>query len=340
MKKYGIAVIALASILAALGIFRFAPGASPPLTSPVPGPGPAYGAVNVPVAILWSDPGPKREYDGHILGAVTDPAAWAGGMNKEMRLWLVNKAETQALFGERLAILDRQGEWLKVAAVSQKTRQNKLGYPGWLPAVQVSQDPAYQSDALSLPEVVITVPETRLYRDPGLREGLQEISYQTRLPLLGEEDRAFRVRLPDGGTGYLDRGYAKKSGELTLSTGGLVEQARQFTGLQYLWAGTSAYGFDCSGFTMRVYQSQGLTIPRDADEQAQEGVPVARENLLPGDLLFFASKTGEGQIHHVGIYSGGGRMVHAPNSRSAVREDPFSQGVYGEEYWGARRYRP
>jgi len=338
MKKYGIAVIALASLLVALGIFPNAPGTPPSLSGTAPGP--AWGAVNVPAAMLWAGPGPKRDFDSLILGAETDPAAWTAGMDTEMRLWLVGKTETQALFGERLVILDRQGDWLQVAAVSQQTRQNKLGYPGWLPAAQVSLDPAYLADQLSLPEVVVSVPKTGLYRDPGLGETFREISYQTRLPLLGEDGRAFRVRLPDGGTGYIDRGHVKKAGELSFSAAGLVEQARQFTGLRYLWAGTSAYGFDCSGFTMRVYQSQGLTIPRDADEQAQEGIPVDRENLRPGDLVFFASQSGVGQIHHVGIYSGGGMIVHAPNSRSAVREDPVDQGVYGEEYWGARRYRP
>ncbi|MHB8985553.1 MAG: C40 family peptidase, partial [Eubacteriales bacterium] len=111
-------------------------------------------------------------------------------------------------------------------------------------------------------------------------------------------------------------------------------------GLPYLWGGTSSYGFDCSGFTFRILQSQGLSIPRDADEQAREGVPVVKENLRPGDLLFFAAKEGRGQIHHVGIYSGGGRMVHAPDSSSSVREEEYDAGAYGEEYWGARRYAP
>ncbi|MCL6639486.1 MAG: C40 family peptidase [Firmicutes bacterium] len=294
----------------------------------------------MPLAVLWTEPGPKREYDRSILGAGTDPAAWAAGMDPEMRLWLVGKAETQALYGERLAVLERRGDWLKVAAVAQKTRLNHLGYPGWLPAVQVQSDPSYLRDQEAMPEVAISVPGAVLYRDPALREASIEVGYQTRLPLLAEEEKAVRVRLPDGGTGYIERDKVKKTGELSFSGSGIVREARRFLGINYLWAGASPYGFDCSGFTMRLYQSQGISIPRDADDQAQEGVPVAREDLAPGDLLFFAAKGGRGQIHHVGLYSGNGMMIHAPNSRSAVREEPFDSGVYGEEYWGARRYHP
>ncbi len=106
-----------------------------------------------------------------------------------------------------------------------------------------------------------------------------------------------------------------------------------------MWGGTSTWGFDCSGFCLRLYQSQGICIPRDADEQAAGGEAVSREDLLPGDLLFFAGPGGQGDIHHVGVYTGGDMMIHAPNSRAAVREEDFTAGKYGEEFWEARRYR-
>ncbi|KUK82381.1 MAG: putative membrane protein, partial [Pelotomaculum thermopropionicum] len=141
-----------------------------------------------------------------------------------------------------------------------------------------------------------------------------------------------------GGTGYLRRNDVKKTREVTFSRQAIVDEAARFMGLPYLWSGTASYGFDCSGFTMRLYQSQGVAIPRDADDQAARGVAVARQDLLPGDLVFFAARKGRDRVHHVGMYAGGGMMIHAPNSKSPVRTDAVDSGKYGEEYHGAGRY--
>jgi gamma-D-glutamyl-L-lysine dipeptidyl-peptidase len=299
-----------------------------------------FGAVNVPVAVLWTEPGAKRAYDRLILTPANDPAAWSGGMDDEMRLWLVGKVETQVLFGERLVLLDRQGEWLKVAAVEQLTDQDSRGYPGWLPAAQVSFGSVYLEEAEQSPPVAVTAVTTPLYKDSGATAVLTELSYQTRLPrLAGSADNTVIVRLPDGGTGYLPAGAVGAVEKIVFRPENLPLEARRFLGLRYIWGGTSAYGFDCSGFALRLYQSQGLRIPRDADEQARAGTPVAKADLSCGDLLFFATDNGKGSVHHVGIYAGDGLMIHAPNSRSAVRQEPFAAGVYGDEFCGARRYR-
>lgn len=225
------------------------------------------GAVNVPLSVLWVKPGKKRDHDDLILGEITDPDAWVDGMDDEMRLWLVGKVETQALFGERVVILARKGRWMKVAAVSQRTQKNKEGYPGWVPAVQISMNSVYLSEQLLLPEVVVAIPKAKLYEDKNFSKLIYTISYQTRLPLLSEQENCFSVRLPNGDTGYLVKSDVKKVKDLNYWGIDVVKQARKFLGLKYIWGGTSAWGFDCSGFTFRVYQSQGLSIPRDAEEQ-------------------------------------------------------------------------
>ena len=99
--------------------------------------------------------------------------------------------------------------------------------------------------------------------------------------------------------------------------------------------GTSGFGFDCSGFTHLVYAMHGVTIPRDADAQAVAGTPVARADLQPGDLVFFASK---GVVHHVGIYVGGNMMLHAPQTGGVVSVVSLAAQPYASEYAGARRY--
>ncbi len=296
-------------------------------------------AVNVAAAMLWCEPGPKRDHDRLILGAATEPAAWADGMDEAMRLWLVGKVESQLLYGERVLVLDRDGEWLRVAATEQATARDGRGYPGWLPAGQVTATASFLAAAASQPLAVVTAPRTYLYADAAGREALAALSWQTRLPLLTAEGAMLAVRRPDGGAGYIPSNDASPLSPAPFDGARLLAEARRFAGLRYVWGGTSAWGFDCSGFALRLYQSQEIAIPRDANEQATAGTAVAAGELAAGDLLFFAGPGGQGDIHHVGVYAGGSTMIHAPNSRSAVREDDFTAGRYGEEYWGARRYR-
>ncbi|EKP95412.1 C40 family peptidase [Thermaerobacter subterraneus] len=120
----------------------------------------------------------------------------------------------------------------------------------------------------------------------------------------------------------------------------LLETARRFLGLPYLWGGTSGFGVDCSGFVYLVHRFHGLLIPRDAAPQRDhgDGRPVARDRLQPGDLVFFAHDGGKGSVHHVGMYAGDGRMIHAPSSGRVVEEIPLDTPPYGEKYAGARRY--
>lgn len=307
---------------------------------PAPAAGFERGAVNVPVTVLWTEPRRLRDYDALMISRNNDPAAWAGGMDAAMRFGLVGNVETMALYGEPVVILERRGDWVKVAAEAQKTTLSQYGYPGWVPAVHIAINDVYLRELKQLPSVTVSKKTAPFYADQGLGAVSGRLSYQTKLPLLQEGGRVVAVRLPSGNTGYLARSDVKKTAELTFSGEGIVSEAKQFLGLPYIWGGTSPYGFDCSGFTMRLYQSQGITIPRDADEQAREGTAVARQDLRPGDLLFFAAKGGRGQIHHVGMYIDNGLMIHSPASDSSVRIEAFDGGSYGGEYWGARRYFP
>ncbi|MBP2652153.1 MAG: putative rane protein [Firmicutes bacterium] len=298
-----------------------------------------FGAVNVPLAVLWTEPGAKRTHNDLILGPTPNAAAWADTMDTDMRLALVGKVETQVLFGERLLILDHQGDWLKVAAINQATSLFNQGYPGWIPTVQVSSNSTYLKEQLTSPLITVTAPKTLLYQHAAIRANINELSYQTSLPLLAQTPEYYTVRLPNGDFGQLAVTNATYQATTVFNPDNIISEAKKFIGLRYIWGGTSSFGFDCSGFVMRLYGSQGLTIPRDADDQAHAGTAVEITALERGDLLFFADNNGQGTIHHVGMYAGEGRMIHAPNSRSAVREEDYTGGNYGPELWGARRYR-
>ena len=113
----------------------------------------------------------------------------------------------------------------------------------------------------------------------------------------------------------------------------VAHEARKFLGLQYLWAGTSGFAFDCSGFTYSVFRQFGIALSRDADQQAVHGTAVARSALQVGDLVFFRDDA-SGPVAHVGIYVGNGKMINAPRTGVAIRVEPTSDFPH---YAGARR---
>ena len=112
-----------------------------------------------------------------------------------------------------------------------------------------------------------------------------------------------------------------------------MQTATSFVGLPYLWAGLSGFGLDCSGLTWLDYRVHGITIPRDALPGSRGGAPAA--NPGPGDLMYYATN---GLVHHVSMYVGNGRMVHAPRTGSRVQVIATSKPAYSREYAGARRY--
>jgi len=122
-------------------------------------------------------------------------------------------------------------------------------------------------------------------------------------------------------------------------TSDLVISAMNFLGVRYRRGGESAEdGFDCSGFTRHVFEASiGLVLPRRANEQAkaQSLQPVNREQLRPGDLVFF--NTLRSAFSHVGIYVGDGKFIHAPRSGAEVRVEDMRIAYWSKRFNGARR---
>jgi cell wall-associated NlpC family hydrolase len=120
---------------------------------------------------------------------------------------------------------------------------------------------------------------------------------------------------------------------------GMVVAAMNFVGVRYRRGGTSAdTGFDCSGFTRHVFEmSAGLVLPRRVDEQAAAPglVAVKREDLKPGDLVFF--NTLKRTFSHVGIYIGDNRFIHSPRTGQRVRTEDLSFAYWAKRFTGARR---
>ncbi|QCX34540.1 glycoside hydrolase [Caloramator sp. E03] len=116
---------------------------------------------------------------------------------------------------------------------------------------------------------------------------------------------------------YAGTSTANYSGEA------VVAYAMKFLGVRYVWGGETPSGFDCSGFTKYVFAHFGKTLYRVSRDQATQGIPVSRDQLKPGDLVFFGNP-----IHHVGIYVGDNCFIHAPRTGDVVKISPLTRSDY------------
>jgi cell wall-associated NlpC family hydrolase len=112
--------------------------------------------------------------------------------------------------------------------------------------------------------------------------------------------------------------------------GGVVGIAMQYLGTPYVYGGASPGGFDCSGFVMYVFAQIGVSLPHNAAAQYGYGMPVSRDQLQPGDLVFFNG------LGHDGIYIGGNQFIHSPHTGDVVKISSIS-GWYASTWVGARR---
>lgn len=119
--------------------------------------------------------------------------------------------------------------------------------------------------------------------------------------------------------------------------GAIVSAAMRYLGYPYVWAGSSPSGFDCSGFTMYVINMVlGINIGHLVGSQIGQGVAVNAKNLEAGDLVFFQNTYQPG-LSHVGIYIGGGQMIHAGSERTGVVISNIWDSYWGPKFYGARR---
>ncbi len=291
--------------------------------------------VAVSVATLWRSRKAPRRVDRPALANPVRIQTWLSTMTTNQRRALNGRADTQALLGDKVRVVKLRPGWAKVVVPGQPTPADLRGYPGWVPRRQLTATPPLS--AATRATVVSRLGWLREDRTGGART--LRISFGTRLPVVGSSGSWVRVATPTGAIRRIRTAqvsvHAPKDPALAATRAGVVASATSFVGLDYLWAGRSGFGFDCSGFTSLVYRVHGVRIPRDASPQSKAGRALSR--VRRGDLLFYADGGG---VHHVSMAVGNGRMVHSPRTGSTVQVIARSTPAYAREYAGARRYLP
>ena len=119
--------------------------------------------------------------------------------------------------------------------------------------------------------------------------------------------------------------YQPSRGAVSVSSNAVVAYASNFLGTPYKWGGTTPAGFDCSGFTQYVYKHFGINLGRTTKNQIYNGVGVSREELQPGDLVFY----GKGGVpSHMGIYVGNGMYIHSPRTGDVIKISSYDRADY------------
>ena len=190
---------------------------------------------------------------------------------------------------------------------------------------------------------VVTEPRAFVYDQPtgGKRETLTECVAGDELYVLKEADGGqLLCHAPDGYVGYVDAGAVRRVSQSEFESiaagvpqrraadsAKVIEAARPFLGTKYVWGGVTTGGVDCSGLVRGAYQSIGIDLPRDADQQSLVGRLVAtrwhRGNLRPGDTLYFLGR--RGTIHHTALYIGDNKYIEATEPVAKISSfDPAS----------------
>jgi len=114
----------------------------------------------------------------------------------------------------------------------------------------------------------------------------------------------------------------------------IEKSAKKYLGRKYVWGGNGRRGYDCSGFTKKVFARNGINIPRNSWRQAKVGKRISMRHLKKGDLVFFNSKH-QKRINHVGIYLGKGKFIHASRFHHKIVISPLRE--YRRYFkWGTR----
>jgi cell wall-associated NlpC family hydrolase len=254
---------------------------------------------------------PDQSLDSLTLGIVTVSVANLRGTPDHSA-----ELVTQAILGTPLKIMKKENGWYLV-----QTPDSYLGWTTGSGIIRCTKNRLLRE--IQSERIIFTELAGTCSLKPEINSlPVSDIVAGSILPTTDTKNGYREVWLPDGRKGFIYKDQCilleewKKS--FPPSPESIVRTALKFTGLPYLWGGTSSKGVDCSGFTKTVYFLNGIILQRDASQQALYGELVDIQdnfnNLELGDLLFFgthATDSTKERISHVGIYIGNGEIIHS-----------------------------
>ena len=211
---------------------------------------------------------------------------------------------SQAIYGSNVGLVERREGWARIRTADD--------YTGWTPLSALLPGKAYAASG-RVAEVASLF--AHIYREAAVtvHAPLVTVPFESRLEVVAEpagQERWLEVRLPDGRRGWVQAGDIAFDAK-PLGIPEMIEFSKRFLGLPYTWGGTSSFGYDCSGFAQMLVRRRGVVMPRDAQPQADwsGAAPVERNDLKPGDLLYFGESAKK--ITHTGVYLGDGKFINA-----------------------------
>lgn len=237
---------------------------------------------------------------------------------------------SQAIYGAPINVLLKDGDFWRV--------QTNDGYQGWIdPQALIEKESVFPDN--SIPNAAVKQLWAYVYQVEDTTPHPPKIAlpFETRVEVLSPKDkwneRWIQVKLVDDSTGYMQKGDLSFEPK-TLSLDEMLSLSKKFLGLPYRWGGTSGFGFDCSGFVQMLFRQAGVNLPRDSKDQInyEGGTAVAKEDIQPGDLVFFKSLS-SGKIVHVGLAIDKDQFIH-----TTVKGEPVLQISRLDEFLGYSSY--
>ncbi len=247
---------------------------------------------------------------------------------------------TQALLGDPVKVLEENNYWFRI-----QTSDNYIAWvddDGFYPMNKGEYD-----DWVNSKKIIFTSDYGFSYKEKSENSfRVSDLVAGNILKYIDEDETFFNVEYPDGRIAFVKKYEAKLFDlwyeNIKVTNEKIVNTAKKFMGIPYLWGGTSTKGIDCSGFTKTVLRLNGIILQRDASQQVNTGELVDTHDknfskLEPGDLLFFGDHAKENKkerVTHVGIYLGGGEYIHSSGKVKINSLDPkadnFSKFRYNQ----------
>ena len=216
---------------------------------------------------------------------------------------------TQGLMFESLSIRQKKDNWYNVMMDD--------GYEGWIHTFYLSDSKMHSTNNLILYNRYTPI-RSKCSRDSNV---LALLSFGTLVPLLEKTSKYYRIQIINGDEGFIP----PQSKIVTCSRDFIIHLAYSQIGTPYLWGGKSSFGYDCSGFIQMVLKAAGISVNRDASQQAEteQLEKISMEEAEPGDLIFFSESN---LIKHVAFIAGDGKIIHCEGQ---VKLESIIEGEVG-----------